>query len=585
MRPSYKPASRAAVRPTLLSVEAALLARLDRWAGGWRGPVLAALVVLCGALPGLMAMPPLDRDESRFAQATAQMLETGDLVNIRMQDEARNKKPVGIHWLQAASVSMVSSVERREIWAYRIPSILGAMLAAAACAWGAGAFLGARGGLAAGALFGATMLLSSEGFIAKTDSVLCGAVTLAMAVLARTYLAARGGPPVRARTKALFWIGMALAILVKGPIGPLVAVLAIAALWIADRRADWLSGLGWTWGLTLILAVVGPWAVAITIATDGAFWTQAIGGDLAPKLAGGHETHWAPPGLHTALTPLLIFPAALILPAALAYGWRHRREPFARFALAWLVPTWLVFEAMPTKLVHYPLPLYAALAWLAAGALTEPVGRLSRRIGAGLSLFGGAAFAGVCIWAAAEYGGTTARLWSVPTAVLMLAAGVAGALGLIRRGPGVGLAAAGVLGVLGHMAMAGGLAPALDELWLSQRTAKALAEAGLDPRNGVTPGPIAVAGYSEPSLVFALGTATQIATPRQAAQAAEEGRPVLVERSLGEAFRAELAAQGAKAEPAGVVGGYDYSKGDPATLELWRSLAPPSAAISAPRIP
>ena len=108
------------------------LARLSR---GWRGPALAALVAFLAGLPGLLAVPPLDRDESRFAQATAQMLESGDFTVIRYQDEPRFKKPVGIHWLQAASVSVLSNPEDREIWAYRIPSLLGAMLAAAACAW------------------------------------------------------------------------------------------------------------------------------------------------------------------------------------------------------------------------------------------------------------------------------------------------------------------------------------------------------------------------------------------------------------------------------------------------------------------
>ena len=105
------------------------LARLSR---GWRGPALAAFIAFLAGLPGLMAVPPLDRDESRFAQATAQMLESGDFVVIRYQDQPRFKKPVGIHWLQAASVSLLSSPEDREIWAYRIPSLLGAMLAAAA---------------------------------------------------------------------------------------------------------------------------------------------------------------------------------------------------------------------------------------------------------------------------------------------------------------------------------------------------------------------------------------------------------------------------------------------------------------------
>src|ERR1700760_1465672 len=105
-----------------------LIARASR---GWRGPALAAFVALVAGLPGLLAVPPLDRDESRFAQATAQMLEDGDFVVIRFQDAPRFKKPVGIHWLQALSVKAFSKPEARKIWAYRLPSLLGAMLAAA----------------------------------------------------------------------------------------------------------------------------------------------------------------------------------------------------------------------------------------------------------------------------------------------------------------------------------------------------------------------------------------------------------------------------------------------------------------------
>src|SRR6516162_4505283 len=165
-----------------------LIARGSR---GWRGPALAAFVAFLAGLPGLIAVPPLDRDESRFAQATAQMLETRDFVVIRYQDEQRFKKHVGIHWLQAASVSLFSDPEARAIWAYRIPSLLGAMLAAAACAWGASAFFGEEAGLFAGALLGTTLLLSTEAMIAKTDAVLCGTTTLAMAALGRIYAAAR----------------------------------------------------------------------------------------------------------------------------------------------------------------------------------------------------------------------------------------------------------------------------------------------------------------------------------------------------------------------------------------------------------
>jgi 4-amino-4-deoxy-L-arabinose transferase-like glycosyltransferase len=549
--------------------------RLDSLARGWRGPLLAALVAMIAGLPGLIALPALDRDESLFAQATTQMLETGDFVSIRYQDHARDKKPVAINWLQAASVRLLSSPEARRIWAYRVPSLLGSMLAAAALAWGAARFFGAGTGLAAGAILASSFLLSSEAGIAKTDAVLCGATTLAMAALGRLYAGAgeeAAGPGWR--TKALFWLGLALAVLDKGPVGPLVVGLAGLALWAWDRKAPWARGLSWGWGLIAVAAIVGPWAVAITIKTDGAFWAGSVGRDMGSKIAGGDAGHGGPPGLHSLVAILLLFPATALLPAALVQGWKARAEPGVRFALAWLVPTWLVFEALPTKLVHYPLPAYGALAWLAAVALTRPIGRWSAWIGAGLSLVAGIVVAVVAGVAEAKYGGATSLNWSLLTEVLAVLAGLAGAAIVLTPRPRAGLASALALGVAAHAALAG-LAPRLGEMWLSQRIVAALDQAHLNPRDGLTPGPVTVVGYAEPSLVFLLGTATDLGDVTDAAEAISEGRPVVVERRQDEAFQRELADDGLKASLAGSAAGLDYSTGRADMLNLYRSDSPP----------
>ena len=564
-------------------------ARLDRLASGWRGPLLAAMVVLISALPALIALPPLDRDESRFAQASSQMMETGDYVNIRYQSEPRDKKPVGIHWLQVAAVKAVSSVEKREIWAYRLPSLLGAMLAAAACAWGAAAFWRPRGGLFAGALLGASFILSSEAFIGKTDAVLCGATTLSMAALARLYLAQVEDCALDRPTKVLFWLGLGIGVIDKGPITPMVAGLAMLALATTDRRFRWMGKLSWGWGLLLVALIVGPWAIAITTATDGTFWTGAVSGDLAPKLAGGHESHGAPPGLHILLSPLLFFPGAALLPVALVTGWKRRAEPGVRFALAWLIPSWLVFEITPTKLVHYTLPLYGALAWLAAAALicasdggefkgTEPwIGPRARWGGAVLSVLGGLAFAAVAIVGVQKYGaGEGTGLWALATVTALIAfcAGLAGAIALFLQRPWRGMALALGLGVVTHTLVTGALAPSLDLLWPSRTAARLLAARHLDPRNGVTPGPVAAVGYAEPSLVFALGTETELDTPEDAADAIADGEPALVEKRQDVAFRAALTAQKLAATPVGDARGVDYSTGKPVDLILYRSDVP-----------
>ena len=551
---------------------------LDRFIAGWRGPLLAALVALLAGLPALMLLPPLDRDESRYAQATSQMLETGDYVDIRFQDDPRWKKPVGIYWMQAAAVAVTSSVENRDIAPYRIPSILGAMLAAAACAWAGAAMFGQRAGFLAGAMLGASFLLSTEAGIAKTDAMLCGAVTLAMAGLARIYLASRAGEvPIRPH-KLMFWLGLGLSILIKGPIGLIVVVPAMIALSVWDRDARWLKRLGWGWGLPLVALIVGPWAIAITIATDGGFWTEAIGGDLAPKIAGGDEGHGVFPGFYLLIAPLLFFPATLLLPAALSTGWSRRAEPAIRFLICWLVPAWLIFELTPTKLPHYNLPTFGALALLAAAALTRPVGKLSRQVGAGLTIAVGALLAVGSVWLLTEYGRSTAQTWATMTIVFAILASLIGAFLMLHRAAMTAVIASIALGVLAHGALAGTLRQ-LRPLSVAPQLEKVLLNANLHPRQGRA-GPIAVTGFHEPSLVFLTGRDTELTDAAGAARALAEGRPVIVEARDADAFREAAADLGVAGRAIGVVNGHNYSKGDDVSLTVY---APPGAPLAEPQ--
>jgi 4-amino-4-deoxy-L-arabinose transferase-like glycosyltransferase len=534
-----------------------------------RAPFVAALVALLASLPGLFTLPPTDRDESRFAEASAQMLETGDFTNIMFQDEPRYKKPVGIYWLQAASVKALSSVERRDIWPYRVPSVLGAMLAAGACAWGALAFLKPREATMAGGLMAATMVLSTEANLATTDAALCGAITLAMAALGKLYLAARGGPPVSRWVRLLFWLGLSASVLLKGPIGPMVvgATALTVSLW--DRKGRWLLDLGWIWGLIIFCGVVLPWAVAITVTTDGAFWGIAVGGDLAPKLFGGQEGHGAPPGYFLLLSPVLLFPAVLLAPAALVEGWRARTDPAIRFALCWLVPSWLIFELVPTKLPHYVLPTFGALAWLMAAALTRPLDQLERRAGAGLTLAVAVGLAVAGGVGAALFGDAWSWVWEALAAILLVGAGLAGAIWILRKQAGLAAGLACALGIVGHAVLIGALAPSLSGLWLSDRIADGLTQARLNPKQGLAAGPVTVAGYAEPSLVFALGAPTELGSAEAAADAIDEGRPAVVEQRQERAFRQALAADGAGALLAGTVTGLNYSTGHPQVLRLY----------------
>ncbi|MGC1622914.1 MAG: glycosyl transferase, partial [Pseudolabrys sp.] len=102
-------------------------------------------------LPGFFQIPPVDRDEARFAQATKQMLESKDFVDIRFQNEVRYKKPVGIYWLQAAAVKAGETLgvpqARTTIWLYRLPSLFGAIGAVLLTYWAALVFVPRRAAL------------------------------------------------------------------------------------------------------------------------------------------------------------------------------------------------------------------------------------------------------------------------------------------------------------------------------------------------------------------------------------------------------------------------------------------------------
>lgn len=475
-----------------------------------RPRAVIALLAALAALAGVFTLPPLDRDEARFAQATAQMLETGDIVQIRFQGDARNKKPVGIYWMQAFTTGLLTGPEARAIWTYRIPSVLGAILAALACYWGGAKLVGRQAAAAGAALFAATILLGAEGGIAKTDAMLAGLTTLAMAALAR--LRAGGGR----RSALIFWAAIAAGVLVKGPITPMVAGLAVAVMVVWERKLAWLKPLAWWPGPLLAALIALPWLVAIQLATGGDFLREALAGDIGPKLVSGHESHGGWPGYHLLLLPVLFVPAIFFL----LPGLRHVAEALrgrldetsaasARFLVAWAVPVWLVFEFLPTKLPHYMLPAYPALALMAGWGLVglAQSGVVARSVYAIPGLAG--SFILILLIAAGP--GLYGPGWVMGS--LLAAAFALPALGtaveIIRGRAASALVLALVSGLAWHMAARGIAVPASQDFWLSERAQSAIE--ALASEHGVEPEALGVIStFTEPSLVFALGTETRL---------------------------------------------------------------------------
>lgn len=506
------------------------------------------------------------------------MLETGDFLRIRLQDEPRYKKPIGIYWLQAASVAAFSDVETREIWAWRLPSMLGAVTAVLATFWGGMALLGRRAAFVGAALFATSVLLSTEGMIAKTDAMLCGMTALAMAALARIFMR-KGG----VRTAVVFWAALACGVLLKGPIAPMVASLAIGALCIWTRDVRRLAPLVSPIGAALATLILTPWLFAISRESSGALALADMARDIAPKIGGGGEHGSRPPGLHLLLLPALIFPASIGLVPALAGALSAIRAPReeashdgVRFLIAWIAPTWLVFEIATTKLAHYTLPVYPAIALLAgAGVLRcfDTNGARRRLDMLGVFLLGGAGLATVLVYAAtwSAIGSDDLVARAQPTAiacgaVLLLSLGL---IAMAKRPAalvGAAMAAALALLFIGREIVA----PRAEHVLVSRAASRALESAGLHDDTD----PLLVVGYREPSLVFAEGTDTRLLQGFEAGDTATAGQAVLVESRERALFEIALRARRMIFTPLGApVSGQNYSNGDNVTLQPGRVTA------------
>ena len=548
-------------------------------AGHARAAMLLCVVCFLAFLPGFFQIPPVDRDEARFAQATKQMVETGDYVDIRYQDEVRYKKPVGIYWLQAAFVKAAEtagvSEARRTIWLYRLPSLIGATGAVLLTYWTALAFTTRRAALLAGILMAVSILLGVEARLAKTDAMLLLTVVAAMGAMARVYLGLGGDPGGTRRDWALpaiFWGALAGGVLIKGPLILMFAGLTALALSIYDRSARWFLALRPVLGVVGMLVLVLPWFVAIVLKSGGTFFTDSVGEDMLSKVAGGQESHGAPPGYYAVLFFVTFWPGSLLLGPATPAIWREKFEPRTRFLLAWAIPSWIVFELVITKLPHYVLPLYPAIAILIASRLDPP--QLSRKIwlerGA-LWWFVAPLVVGLggIILVIAREGTTAVLAWPFAAAAIIFGLRAWWLYG--ADGPERAILRAGLASVLVAFAIYGVVFPSLTSVFPSKSLAATLRNA--DCENPVA----AAAGFHEPSLVFLAGTETRLTDAPRAAEFLSGGpcRFALIERSQERSFAQKADAIGLRYTPLPRVQGINISGGREVSIAIFRSEAQP----------
>ncbi|HEX2215935.1 MAG TPA: glycosyl transferase, partial [Xanthobacteraceae bacterium] len=257
-------------------------------------------------------------------------------------------------------------------------------------------------------------------------------------------------------------------------------------------------------------------------------------------------------------------------PAAHA-GWPRRQ---VRFLLAWIIPAWIAFELVITKLPHYVLPLYPAIAILIARTLERGTLSDTPRLR----------------WVTMGWPLVAALLPMFFLVLLMVVSNEPGFLAwpLIATAMALGFIAwreyevhtaahslllAGAAALLVYGAVFGILIPSLRVLFPSPALAHALSaySAGCERPQ------IASAGYHEPSLVFLAGTDVRLTTGAGAAELLHQGscRFALIERRQERAFKERATALGLRYTAGPRVQGFNLNGGRTLAITIYRSAEAP----------
>jgi 4-amino-4-deoxy-L-arabinose transferase-like glycosyltransferase/membrane-associated phospholipid phosphatase len=326
-----------------------------------------AAVVLLGYLFVTTRSTLWDRDETRFSEATLEMVHSGDYLVPTLNGELRPDKPILIYWLMSLPVRLLGATEL----ACRFFSPVGAAVTCLLTALIAHHLLGTGTGFLAMLILATTPLFLLEGTAATVDAVLLAAIVGALAVFENAF---------RAGLRKIHLGGLAVtlgaALLAKGPVGLALPILAMVVILVLARR------LSLTWaaclfgGALLASGIFLAWAIPANNATGGEFLRRGIGYHVIERATRPIDGH----GGNFFLTlpfyiPVVLFaffPWILFLPGALSAtaGGRVGGRDGRSFLFGWMVPIFLFMSFVSTKLPHYILPVWPALSLSVAGTIS-----------------------------------------------------------------------------------------------------------------------------------------------------------------------------------------------------------------------
>ncbi len=446
-----------------------------------------------------------DRDEPRFARATAEMIESGNYLYPTFNGQLRPDKPILIYWLMSIPMRLLGPTSL----ACRFFSSVGIVITCLFTFLIARRFLGGSAGLWSMAVLPSTLMIMVEGTAATADGILLPTMVGVVVLFACSLTSG-----LRWHHMAGMGLALGLGLLAKGPVALLPIVVIVATLWLIRRSEVRIgSHVGQLGGAAVLGALLFvAWAIPANNATNGEFLRLGLGHHVLARTARPLEHHGGDFLLHLPYyLPVIVagfFPWSLHLPGSISavlnrrVGAVHFRELF----LAWMTPIVVIMTFVATKLPHYILFTWPAMALAVGGTLAAASqGRLAdtdrRWLRGGVWFFGPVAGGTVFGLLAAPFAlhlqGAVAPFWAA--AVTLLVMSVLAIRQQLRDRPQASAITLLVGMIVVQIPVMLGVMPALEKVKISMPLAEAVKQ------TTAVDVPVAAFGYREPTLNFYVG--------------------------------------------------------------------------------
>ena len=309
-----------------------------------------------------------DRDEPRYARVTAEMVESGNYLVPTFNGQAWFDKPILLYWLMSVPVRILGPTE----FACRFAGVIGTAITLLLTFFIGKKLFDGKVGLWAEAILGTTLLMLFVGSSALVDGIALPFIVGAMAIFI-----GRQENKIRVIDACAIGVFIGLGMLAKGPLGLLPVFVMIVVIWFGRKNiGDFIRNFLWVClAVVIAVGIFSLWAIPANRAADGELFRVFFGKHIVGRALSPMEGHGGNFLLYLPYYPAIMvagfFPWVIFLPGAFSasLGKRIGNAWTRNILLSWIVVTVMLMTIAATKLPHYILFAWPAMAVMTGAAI------------------------------------------------------------------------------------------------------------------------------------------------------------------------------------------------------------------------